>query len=419
MKMRHIRFLLMTMAVVAVNGAAGQPSLTERVGWFDNDVSTLTNIGPSVAGIDVSGLAAGMHSLTMQVKDSQGKWSVPVTKFFVVKPAKVDATDIVTRKYWIDNDVDNRTDLQPSVASVDISALPVGLHSLTMHVQDNAGKWSLPVTKFFIMTDYSQNDNDIARCMYWFDDDVQNARVVEPAEASGIVDVEVTGLDAGKHILYWRVGDFKGVWSEHVYSGLFNYVVPSSGLGTFSADMSLALPEGLDAYYTSSELNYANGGRLFVKVRPLDTKVIPAQTGVVLNGTGGDTFILVQTDEQADLYEDNTLVPVVEPTHVEPVEGDFTNFMLKSGKFIRIAEANPTSTMPANRAYLQLPTDALNMEAAANGIYILWDSSETTGIGDNPFQSSSDNVYYDLQGRRVVSPKQGVYITRGKKVVVK
>ena len=75
MKMRHIRFLLMTMAVVVVNGAAGQPSLTERVGWFDNDVSTLTDIGPSVAVIDVSGLAAGMHSLTMQVKDSQGKWS--------------------------------------------------------------------------------------------------------------------------------------------------------------------------------------------------------------------------------------------------------------------------------------------------------------------------------------------------------
>ncbi len=44
---------------------------------------------------------------------------------------------------------------------------------------------------------------------------------------------------------------------------------------------------------------------------------------------------------------------------------------------------------------------------------------ETTGIGSATIDAGGENVYYNLSGQRVASPRNGVYILNGKKVVVK
>ncbi len=48
------------------------------------------------------------------------------------------------------------------------------------------------------------------------------------------------------------------------------------------------------------------------------------------------------------------------------------------------------------------------------------DDNGTTGIQtiDNG-KLTIDNVYYDLQGRRVAKPTKGLYIVNGKKVIIK
>ncbi len=33
--------------------------------------------------------------------------------------------------------------------------------------------------------------------------------------------------------------------------------------------------------------------------------------------------------------------------------------------------------------------------------------------------ASADGEYYDLQGRRVTAPAKGIYVTNGKKVIIK
>ena len=52
------------------------------------------------------------------------------------------------------------------------------------------------------------------------------------------------------------------------------------------------------------------------------------------------------------IYDLNMLVGVIDPTPLQPTEGQFTNFILNKGTFY------PTSggTLGANRAYLQIPT---------------------------------------------------------------
>ena len=389
-------------------------TIAERQYWIDNDPAGRDALGESVATVDISALPIGMHSLTMRVRDDGGMWSVPVTKFFVVKRAKVKATEIVVRKFWIDNDAETRTDLDPSVATVDISALSVGMHSLTMHVQDNAGVWSLPVTKFFIKPADAGTELGIVRYLYWFDDDVEHAQVVEPAGPQGIVDVDVSALAAGEHTIYWRVGDSRGVFSREVGSCLFRYTVPASGYGTFSAADNMAMGDGLQAYY-ATYLKETNKG-LAIKVAGSDSRVVPAETGVLLAGAAGATYTMVPTAEDGTANDDNKLVAVVESRHVNAVDGEFTNFMLQGGKFIKILDENGTVKMPAHRAYLPLPTEDT---AAAHAVTLIWGDDTATGLDGIRENRSGDGTVYNLQGQKVENPSRGIYIINGKKVVVK
>ena len=87
--------------------------------------------------------------------------------------------------------------------------------------------------------------------------------------------------------------------------------------------------------------------------------MIPAATGVLLRGEAGQTFALETTTEAAEAIADNSLVAVTTATHVAATDGDFTNFMLTSGHFVKIQEADANVKMPANKAYLQIPTASI------------------------------------------------------------
>ncbi len=152
---------------------------------------------------------------------------------------------------------------------------------------------------------------------------------------------------------------------------------------------------------------------------------VPANTGVVLRGTPGETYTLTGTNSDAATIEDNALVAVVEATHVNQTAGDYTNFMMSGGKFIKIAASDdPDVKMPANRAYLQILTSALPTDQSARSITLSWDN-EATGIipMDDGRRKMEDvkGALYDLQGRRINGrpTTKGLYIVNGKLVVIK
>ena len=192
----------------------------------------------------------------------------------------------------------------------------------------------------------------------------------------------------------------------------YTITIPSSGIGTFSAAENVTIPEGLTAHYCN---NY-NPTASTMTVEAVSGGVIPAHTGVLVRGAAGETYTLDATTETADAVTDNALVEVTVPTHVPQTQGDYTNFMLKSGKFIMIAEQEASAKMPANKAYLQVLSEQLP-SASGSGITLIWD---TDGIHDLAPSMTSPTVTYDLTGRRVSSPsKNGVYIVNGKKMIVK
>ena len=78
-----------------------------------------------------------------------------------------------------------------------------------------------------------------------------------------------------------------------------------------------------------------------------------------------------------------------------------------------------TGTVPANKAYLL--GDVLNQGAGANMLQFAFGEGTETGISNvNAENSGKAETYYDLNGRLVVYPTRGVYVTGcGRKVFVK
>ena len=226
------------------------------------------------------------------------------------------AQNITEQEYWLDGDVGNKQSLESSQATIDISSLAKGLHSITIRVkkemvvnEQNVSLWSSPVTKFFIVPK-EKTTASVARYMYWFDDDFDNKVVVSTTDK--LFTVEVGGLSEGKHTIYWRVGDSNGTWSQQVYNRLFNYVLPPTGIGAFSSDMNLALHDDLQAGYCT-EYDAVNE-----RIQVEDLTTIPANTGVLIRGKGSPKVTLLETASCEEETEGNSLVPVLEEFNLTP-----------------------------------------------------------------------------------------------------
>ena len=199
----------------------------------------------------------------------------------------------------------------------------------------------------------------------------------------------------------------------------FIYTVPASGLGTFSAAENVIIPAGLTAYYCTTLKTYEDG-KLGVRVFRLNG-IIPANTGVLLEGSAGQSYPLTATNVEATAPAGNSLVAVVESQHIAATEGDYTNFMMKGGKFIKIQQDDESVKMPANRAYLPLLTTAIS-GSNAKEIMLYWDDEETTGIEimrnvENEIMRNGN--IYNLNGQKLSAPQKGINIINGRKVIVK
>lgn len=76
--------------------------------------------------------------------------------------------------------------------------------------------------------------------------------------------------------------------------------------------------------------------------------------------------------------------------------------------------------MKAFRGYFMLPVVLSSVSGGNTGARIRLEySNETTGISTVDDQDYSDNNCYDLMGRRIASPKRGLYVVNGKKTIVK
>lgn len=181
----------------------------------------------------------------------------------------------------------------------------------------------------------------------------------------------------------------------------------------YYSKVGLIVPEGVTANAYS-----VSGTTLNVVQTYNAGDVIPAATGVVLNGGKGDyTFNI--TEENGTAAEGNML----RGSDVdEPTTGGAKYYMLSLAEtggyetvgFYYGAENGAAFTNGAHKAYLAVPEGT---EAKAAGYAF----NEVTGINDITREQVTDGVWYTIDGKRLNGEPtaKGIYVVNGKKVVKK
>lgn len=121
------------------------------------------------------------------------------------------------------------------------------------------------------------------------------------------------------------------------------------------------------------------------------------------------------------IYDQNMLVGVIDPTPLQPTEGQFTNFILNKGTFY------PTSggTLGANRAYLQILTsdyEEMKKNTTSVNLSIVFEDKDEDAIQDLQIshQQSDHDTWFTIDGRQLSTRPTlpGIYVNGGKKVIV-
>lgn len=168
------------------------------------------------------------------------------------------------------------------------------------------------------------------------------------------------------------------------------------------------VPEGLTAYavtgVTNNAVTLVQVG--FLPKRDSDFGYVPLL--IKRDETSTSVGISLIYDGNEDRPTDNLL----EYASNGAVNTTGKEYVLYKDEFVKA-----TGDIPANKCYLYL-TD-VNIPSGSRSLGI--DSDGTTGINqiDNEQLTIDNDVWYDLQGRRIEKPtKAGLYIKNGKKVIV-
>ena len=140
-------------------------------------------------------------------------------------------------------------------------------------------------------------------------------------------------------------------------------------------------------------------------------RIVPKGQGVVLKSTTGNLKMQRTESESSDDYTDNSLMGTsVSITNPNPGKAYVLSYSQSNG--VGFYKLSSTGTIGINKAYLVYNGTAsartfFAFDGAATGI-------EMNNVGGN---EGNDKVY-DLQGRLVANPSNGIYIVNGKKVIM-
>ena len=221
--------------------------------------------------------------------------------------------------------------------------------------------------------------------------------------------------------------------------------VPEQGVMTFSDVHAWTVPAGLKAYIAGGQKNQKDET---ITLALTEVKTIPACTGVILEGKGGESYDLTSTDCGTAMREDGSkslvdlnyaLHPVISDYTLEKTVLDWTgdkttdsksfhNYILgvKDGK--AVFAPTEAGTLAAGKAYYRIRRDQDKLAkaikenpAAAKVIFFsLGGNGDTTGInGIENEAKKTDGIMFNLAGRKVQKSYKGMVIMNGKKFINK
>lgn len=191
--------------------------------------------------------------------------------------------------------------------------------------------------------------------------------------------------------------------------GLLTGIEAGQTIGTFSAPYATVIPDGVTAYYAKSA---EKAGMLNLKA--VEGGVLPAGEGVVLIGESANVAQMLPVAGETVTELEEGLNQFANSATDDVVLGDNAYILSKTAsEGIGIYKAAAGGKLQQGKAYL-------DFSASTVARFVLNFSGVTTDIEGAPTVAPSQQVIYDLSGRRVNAvTKGGIYIVNGKKMIIK
>ena len=174
----------------------------------------------------------------------------------------------------------------------------------------------------------------------------------------------------------------------------------ASGYATFASTYPLDFSD--DSEFSAWQITAISGENItFSQI----TGTVAAGTGVLLKGTASETVNIPVAASGTDISGTNKLVGITSATAV--TAGQY--YGLSGNQFVKVN----AGTVPAGKALL--PAEYVS---EARQLTFLFEGTQGISTVEHTALSNDDAIY-SISGQRVSTPKKGLYIVNGKKVVMK
>ena len=182
--------------------------------------------------------------------------------------------------------------------------------------------------------------------------------------------------------------------------------ITTAGWATYAPTYSVSFQEGTSAYIVKAIENTTN------EVALHSVSSVPAGTPVLLKGTAGVvTVITMDVITNSTTNVDGNCLRV--STGMNPPTDMYVLANVNDVVGFYLWDKTNGGDLPAGKIFLSL-ADA---QQGARPFIAL--PGEETVISDVNREATTNNRYFDLQGRRVLQPTKGLYIVNGKLVMIK
>lgn len=187
--------------------------------WFDDaPTSAVTTSVASTTELTLTAnwatgtMEPGYHRVSIQLRDSNGDWSVPQTQYFIRGNHAITGY-----RYWVNDDTDNITtgSIAPGMDVtlnnlISAGTLPNDFNTVTIQFNDADGEWSVPYSGAFV-----KNAGEVNGYEYWIDDAIVNSTTgtIGPDNVVDLIADLPTGISAGMHFFTIRFSGTNGGWS--------------------------------------------------------------------------------------------------------------------------------------------------------------------------------------------------------------
>lgn len=210
-------------------------------------------------------------------------------------------------------------------------------------------------------------------------------------------------LAAGLEVVGWNGG---GASSWYLIPATtIDVTITDAGYATVNYPFAVQMPENVKAYTGSLSENQD-----VLNLNKVADGIVPAHTPVILTAAEGTYTLTILADNNTPSIAGNALSGTLLGKTIATEQNAYILGLGEQGAgFYKMN--NEDRALGANKAYIALPASASHVRSITIG-------GPTTGIEDTVAEDAQTEEYYDLQGRRVMNPTKGIYVTKsGKKVL--